>query len=131
MRKKISHDRKEDLLHYFKIILTILGIAFVILACYAAFQFGQMIFSNSTMTNSVQEPRSYTISIEKGDTPLSIGTELEKAGIIESRLAFVAQAYLYDCSFGPGEYLVESNQSSKEIAKSLSVAYKKSLEEEE
>jgi len=127
-KRKISHDRREDILHYLKTILTIISIAFIILACFVAYRFGRQIFTDSAMTNNRETNITYQLTIKKGESALSVGTRLEEAGIIESRFAFWAQAYLYEYTIGPGEYTVESSDSSKEIGKKISSEYLKTLE---
>ncbi len=124
MRKR-KEEKKEDFFHYMKIIIAILAVAFLILACYFGYRFGRMVFSDASLTNSIDSNRTYLITVEAGESALSIGMELEKNGIIESGLAFFVQTKVYACKIAPGTYEVSSKMSSKSIAKYFNTEYSK------
>lgn len=128
---KDKNEKKEDLFHFLKIALAIVGLAAVILASYFGFHFGQAVFTDESMTNNRATNISYELVVEKGDKVLKIGRELEKNGIIESGLAFWVQSKLYDCRIETGTYTVNSRNSSKEIIKYLNQEYLKAHQEEE
>ena len=125
---KMSQEKKEDFLHYMKIVIAILIVVFVVLACYFGYRFGRMIFSDKPMTNSSVNAVTYTLKVTKGESVLAIGDDLERHGVIESGLAFFVQSKLYSCKIDPGVYEVSSMHSSKAILKQLYAEYQKARE---
>lgn len=125
---QMTQEKKEDFLHYMKIVIAILIVAFVILACYFGYRFGRMVFSDEPMTNSSANAVNYTLTVTKGEKVLTIGNDLERAGVIESGFVFFVQSKVYGCKIDPGTYEVSSMRSSKAILKQLYAEYQKARE---
>ena len=127
-KQKLSEETKADFLHYMKIVIAILIIAFVLLACYFGYRFGRVVFTDEPMTNSSANEILYSLTVTKGESVLSIGNDLEKHGVIESGLVFFVQSKVYGCKIDPGTYEVSSRKSSKAILKQLYAEYQKARE---
>ncbi len=119
----VGPEKKEDLFHYLRIVIAILALVLVVLLSYFGYRLGRMVFSDEGLTNLRTENRSYTLVVEKGESVLTIGRELQKNNIIENGLAFFIQSKVYSCKVEPGIYNVTSRQSSKEIIKYLNQEY--------
>ncbi len=117
-------QRREDRMHYVKICVAIIVLVMVFVACYLGFYFGRELFSTSGVSSTRAEYTEYMIHIEKGERTFTVGRELKEAGIIRNAFAFLVQTKLFKCTIEPGDYLVNSRQSSQEIAKQLNSKYR-------
>lgn len=124
-------EKTENFLHYLKIVTAVIGLVGLVVACWFGYHFGQAIFTDESMTNNRATNITYELTVTKGESVYTIGRELEKNGIIESGLAFLAQTKIYDCKIDPGTYTVSSRQSSKDIVKYLNQEYVKAHQESE
>ncbi|MBO7365046.1 MAG: endolytic transglycosylase MltG [Lachnospiraceae bacterium] len=122
---KLSKKKKEDLTHFLKVLMMALFAVLVILACVSGYRLGRMVFTDKPRTNAAGSHITYVIRIERGESVFSIGMELERAGVIESGLAFLIQSKLYSCRIEAGTYTLSSANSSKEILKYLNSEYVK------
>ena len=122
--ERSDFSRREDLLHYVKICVTVIILVAVIVLCYIGYFFGRELFNTNGVSQTRAEYTEYTIHIEKGERTLTVGRELKKAGIIRNPLAFWVQTKLFKCVIEPGDYLVNSRMSSMDIAKQLNSAYR-------
>ena len=116
--------RREDMFHYVKICLAIIVLVAVMVACYIGYYFGRELFSTTGVSSTRAAYTEYTIHIEKGERTLTVGRELKGAGIIRNPFVFWVQTKLFKCTIEPGDYLVNSRQSSQEIAKQLNSKYR-------
>ena len=116
--------RREDMFHYVKICAAIIVLVAVMVACYVGYYFGRELFSTSGVSSTRAAYTEYTIHIVKGERTLTVGKELKKAGIIRNPFVFLVQTKLFKCTIEPGDYLVNSRQSSQEIAKQLNSKYR-------
>ena len=119
-RKK--RDR-EEIRHYVKIACAVLLIVFGVGLAVLSFRLGQLVFTDDAMTDSRADTIAYEITIEKGESTILVGIELQRAGIIRSAAAFFVQSKVYECKIAPGTYTVYSKNSSKEIIKYLNQEY--------
>ncbi|MBQ6550724.1 MAG: endolytic transglycosylase MltG [Lachnospiraceae bacterium] len=117
-------SRREDMLHYVKIFATVIILVAVIVLCYLGYFFGRELFNTSGVSQTRAEYTEYTIHIEKGESTLTVGRELKKAGIIRNPMVFWVQTKLFKCIIEPGDYLVNSRTSSMDIAKQLNSTYR-------
>ncbi len=130
-KQKENTDKRGDFLHYMRIIIALLMVVFAGISCYAGFKFGRMVFTDQPKTTLRTEHVSYELTVEKGESVLSIGKDLEEHGIIDSAAAFFVQTKVYKCKIAPGTYTVSSRDSSKAIVKALNSAFIKGRQEEE
>ncbi|MBR0087875.1 MAG: endolytic transglycosylase MltG [Lachnospiraceae bacterium] len=120
----------KDFFHYLRIIIAILMGVFIGISAYVGFRFGRMVFSDEPMTRIRTDHVSYELTVQKGQSVLSIGKDLEEHGIIENRFVFFVQSRIYKCRIAPGTYTVSSRDSSKAILKSLENAFVLKSQEE-
>ena len=72
------------------------------------------------------------IVIGEKDSASDVAEMLEEEGLIQSRLAFLIQAKLYEYEIEPGTYVFHTSETSKEMLKALddaAVAARKEKEE--
>ena len=117
-------SRREDMFHYVKICAAIIVLVAVMVACYIGYYFGRELFSTTGVSSTRAAYTEYTIHIEKGERTLTVGKELKDAGIIRNAFVFLVQTKLFKCTIEPGDYLVNSRQSSQAIAKQLNSKYR-------
>lgn len=124
-----SSEKKGDFLHYMRIVIAVLMLAFTGISCYAGVKFGRLVFTDDARTTLRTEHISYELTVTKGESVLAIGRDLEEHGIIESAAAFFVQSKVYKCKIAPGTYTVSSRDSSKAIVKQLNNAFIKGIQE--
>ncbi len=66
--------------------------------------------------------RDVEFSVGEGEGLFTVAGRLEEAGLIESRLVFVAQAVLYEYEIYPGTYVLNSSETSRELLQKMDEA---------
>ena len=124
-------QKKEQIRHTVKIGLAVLMLVLGFLLAIFSYRLGAEVFSDQPVSDSRAQMVTYDITIRKGESTMTVGMELQRAGVIESGLAFFVQTKVYDCKIPPGTYTVYSKNSSKEIVKYLNQEYLKQQREAE
>lgn len=100
-----------------KVSLRLIIYALLILIFYegitAGFEFGYEIFAATAMAPA--PGRDKAVRIEEDQSDLDVGKLLEKEGLIHNRYAFAVQAEFYDYEIYPGDYMLNTSMTSREI----------------
>lgn len=92
------------------LLLIVLMVHFVISAGY---DFGYNLFAAPAM--SAPPGREVTFHVEKGESTSDIIDGLADAGLIRDKMSFRCQIIFYDKILQPGEYVMNTSMTSKEI----------------
>ena len=112
-----------------KVIAVILIVVIFFYGITSAYQFGLSVFSEKTMT---AEPGiEMQVTIQEGDSALTVGNMLEGRGLIHDARAFVFQKYFYEKTLEPGVYTVDTAMTVKEVLEVLSGSGEEESEEAE
>lgn len=82
-----------------------------------AYSYGHGLLYEHAMEAEPGTDISFVIST--GDTRKEIAENLEEAGLIDNRQAFLMQSRLYKADFEPGEYSLNTSMTAEEIIKYL------------
>lgn len=82
-----------------------------------AYSYGHGLLYEHAMEAEPGTDVSFVIST--GDTRREIAENLEEAGLIDNRQAFLLQSRLYKADFEPGEYSLNTSMTAEEIIKYL------------
>lgn len=82
-----------------------------------AYSYGHGLLYEHAMEAEPGTDISFVIST--GDTRREIAENLEEAGLIDNRQAFLLQSRLYKADFEPGEYSLNTSMTAEEIIKYL------------
>ncbi len=82
-----------------------------------AYSYGHGLLYEHAMEAEPGTDISFVIST--GDTRKEIAENLEEAGLIDNRQAFLLQSRLYKADFEPGEYSLNTSMTAEEIIKYL------------
>ena len=82
-----------------------------------AYSYGHGLLYEHAMEAEPGTDISFVIST--GDTRREIAENLEEAGLIDNRQAFLLQSRLYKADFEPGEYSLNTSMTAEEITKYL------------
>lgn len=64
--------------------------------------------------------RDMEIQVEAGASVSAVGKTLEKEGLINNQYSFIIQAMVYDYEIQPGDYILNTSMTSREILDILS-----------
>ena len=98
---------------FVKAAVTAAVVSLILLACVKGYFFGRAVFDEKRGTD--ENPLSYTIVIEEGESVLRAADELKDAGLIESKWVFAVQKIFYGSRLLPGTYTLDSNMTGKDI----------------
>ncbi len=82
-----------------------------------AYSFGHGLLYEHAM--EAEPGTDVTFVISTGETRKEIAENLEEAGLIDNRQAFLLQSRLYKADFEPGEYSLNTSMTCEEIIKYL------------
>lgn len=82
-----------------------------------AYSYGHGLLYEHAM--EVEPGTDISFVISTGDTRKEIAENLEEAGLIDNRQAFLLQSRLYKADFEPGEYSLNTSMTAEEIIKYL------------
>lgn len=111
-KKKATHKKKDKGIIGLRFLLLILIISFLFAGMSFGYYFGYKIFNDAERIGSGVEAE---ITIEEGQSVNEVAVELYAAGIIDSRLVFISQAYFYSYKIVPGTYNLNDSMTNKEI----------------
>lgn len=92
------------------LLFLVLIIQFIISSGY---DFGYNLFAAPAVSSP--PGREVTFTVEKGESTSDIISALEDAGLIRDQLSFQCQIIFYDKTLQPGEYVMNTSMTSKEI----------------
>lgn len=92
------------------LLFLVLIIQFIISSGY---DFGYNLFAAPAVSSP--PGREVTFTVEKGESTSDIISALEDAGLIRDKLSFQCQIIFYDKTLQPGEYIMNTSMTSKEI----------------
>ncbi len=104
----------------FRLIIYALAILLLYEGVTRGFQFGYEIFYASSVEAAPGHDKGFTV--ESGETVRAVGKELEEEGLITSRYSFIVQALIYEYEIQPGEYVLNTSMTSRDILDELSTA---------
>lgn len=93
-------------------------IAVLIILSAKGYKFGKDIFSEKGYDET--PGTDVTITIDDGESSMSVAGELVKNGVVGDKLVFYIQSKLYGAKFIPGTYTVNSSESPEDIINKLS-----------
>ena len=102
----------------FRLIIYALAILLIYEGVTQGFRFGHEIFYASSVEEAPGHDQNFTVA--SGETVRAVGQELEDAGLISNQYSFIVQAILYDYEIQPGDYVLNTSMTSREILDELS-----------
>ena len=102
----------------FRLILYALAILLIYKGATRGYEFGHEIFYASAM--AAAPGRDMEIQVEAGASVSAVGKTLEKEGLINNQYPFIIQAMVYDYEIQPGDYILNTSMTSREILDILS-----------
>lgn len=101
-----------------KVSVYALLITLLIILSTRGYNFGKDLFSEKGYEEG--PGTDATITVNSGEGAMSVAGKLVDKGIIDDKLVFYVQTILYEASFEPGTYTVNSSLNSEEIIETLS-----------
>lgn len=102
-----------------KLIITALLILVLYEGMRAGFRFGYEIFADIAMAPA--PGNEVTVMIEEDLSERQVGKILKDKGLIHNEYAFWIQSVFYDYTIYPGDYVLNTSMTSREILDELSV----------
>ncbi len=103
-----------------RIIVTAVMVLCIFVAVRYCYRFGHDIF--------YQEPAEkppgtdFSLTVSEGDTLTDVAAELKKMGVIENEKAFRIQGILYKTHIYPGEYVLNTSMTTKELHEKINLS---------
>ncbi len=110
--KKTTHKKNDKGIIGLKLVMIMLIISFLFAGMSFGYYFGYKIFNDTERVGSGVEAE---ITIVEGESVSDVAVDLYSAGIIDSRLVFIFQSFIYSYEIVPGTYTVNDSMSNKEI----------------
>lgn len=98
-------------------VYTLLVVGMIILAT-RGYRFGEDVFSEKGTED--YPGTDITVTIEQGASTMEVAQMLENKGLVKDKIIFYVQSYLYEASFIPGEYTLNTSSSPETIVEKLS-----------
>ncbi len=102
----------------FRLIIYALAILLIYEGVTQGFQFGYEIFYASSVEEAPGHDKNFTV--ESGETVRAVGKDLEEEGLISNQYSFIIQAIIYDYEIQPGDYVLNTSMTSRDILDELS-----------
>lgn len=96
-----------------KLIILLILVLIVQFIISSGYDFGYNLFAAPAMSSP--PGREVIFIVEKGESTSDIIDELAEAGLIRDKLSFRCQIVFYDKILQPGEYILNTSMTSKEI----------------
>lgn len=96
-----------------KLIILLILVLIVQFIISSGYDFGYNLFAAPAMSSP--PGREVTFIVEKGESTSDIIDELAEAGLIRDKFSFRCQIVFYDKILQPGEYILNTSMTSKEI----------------
>lgn len=96
-----------------KLIILLILVLIVQFIISSGYDFGYNLFAAPAMSSP--PGREVTFIVEKGESTSDIIDELAEAGLIRDKFSFRCQIVFYDKILQPGEYMLNTSMTSKEI----------------
>lgn len=98
-------------------VYTLLVVGMIILAT-RGYRFGEDVFSEKGTED--YPGTDITVTIEQGASTMEVAQMLKNKGLVKDKIIFYVQSYLYEGSFIPGEYTLNTSLSPETIVEKLS-----------
>lgn len=108
-----------------KTAMYVVGVLILVFVCKAAFDFGEEVFSAEGM-DSKGNGKEVVVTIPMNSNTGEVGDILIEKGLIESKLAFMIQTFLYESEIASGTYTLNTEMCAEDIIDAI-----RPVEEEE
>jgi len=115
----------------FSILVLLVVFIGVFKASTFCYEFGYRVFSEAPI-DDIGAGEAVVVSIDKGDSALEVGEQLEEKGLIRDANLYVAQYYLsaYVDKILPGTYTLNTSMTAKEMMVVMSTPVEEDTEVE-